>query len=615
MNRHFRTFWGITLTAALLLVPAYGTYADTLAEGGTAEAVQTQNTEDITGKSEVIYGMLTAEGNVQAAYVVNHFEVASAGTLTDYGTYASVRNLSSTLPMQQIGDEVTADVEAGNFYYQGNMDSAELPWLIEVTYRLDGNSITPEKLAGKSGTLEIQIITSQNPAANPVYYENYVMQISVTLSSERCSNIQAADAQLAEAGKDRMLNFTILPGKDANVTVSAEVQDFEMVGIDISAVPYSMNIDTLDTSEMTDQFTELADAISSLDEGVGQLVDGIKDLNSGAGELKSGSEGIHQGLSTLSGNAGILTEASSQINIALTQISDAMGNGMTSDLDLDALGQLPDGLMQLADGLAQVSGGISQLKEGFVQAYDALDSAISQIPAPSITEEQLAGLYAATDPSQYGVLEQLQKNYAAAQTVRGTYQQVKAAFASVDGTLSALSGALDTMEDQLTGIAGQIGAGLSGLDSLSQLGELASGLAELSSNYQSFHKGLAAYTDGVKQLAGGYSDFNSGVSQFNSGVGELKDGAGELSDGTGQLNEETSKLPDTVQEEIDKMMEEYLGTDFAMVSFTSEKNQNVDLVQFVLKCGGIEKPEEIVVLQAEAEPEETFWDRVVALFQ
>lgn len=615
MNRRFRTFWGITLTAALLLIPAYGTYADAQAESGSLGTAEAQGTADVTGKNEVIYGMLTAEGNVQAAYVVNHFEVAAAGTLTDYGTYVSARSLSSTLPLQQTGDEVTAEVEAGDYYYQGNMDSVELPWLIEVTYRLDGNSVTPEELAGKSGTLEIQITTSQNPAVDPVYYENYVMQISVTLSSERCSNIRAADAQLAEAGKDRMLNFTILPGKDADVTASAEVQDFEMDGIDISAVPYSMSMDTLDTSEMTDQFTQLADAISDLDEGVNELVDGIKDLNSGAGELKSGSQGIQQGLSALSGNAGTLTEASSQISGALAQISSAMENGMTSDMDLEAFGQLPDGLLQLSDGLTQVSGGIRQLKDGFTQAYGALDGAISQIPAASITEEQLAGLYAATNPSQYGVLQQLQDNYVAAQTVRGTYQQVKAAFAAVEGTLSTLSGSLDTMADQLASIAGQIGAGLSGLDSLSQLGELASGLAELSSSYQSFHKGLIAYTDGVKELASGYSEFNSGVSQFNSGVGELSDGVGELSDGTGQLNEETSKLPDTVQEEIDKMMDEYLGTDFAMVSFTSEENQKVDLVQFVLKCGGIEKQEEAVVVQDEAEPEESFLDRVLALFQ
>lgn len=74
-----------------------------------------------------------------------------------------------------------------------------------------------------------------------------------------------------------------------------------------------------------------------------------------------------------------------------------------------------------------------------------------------------------------------------------------------------------------------------------------------------------------------------------------------------------SDLPITIQDEIDSMLEDYSGTEFDMVSFASDKNENVDLVQFVFTTAGIEVEE--LVDEAEVnEDEETFWSRLTDLF-
>jgi putative membrane protein len=64
---------------------------------------------------------------------------------------------------------------------------------------------------------------------------------------------------------------------------------------------------------------------------------------------------------------------------------------------------------------------------------------------------------------------------------------------------------------------------------------------------------------------------------------------------------------------IDDFTAEYSGDDFLPVSFVSPQNTNIGLVQFVLKCDGIEKPEETVAAPVD-EPTETIWDRFTALF-
>ncbi len=80
------------------------------------------------------------------------------------------------------------------------------------------------------------------------------------------------------------------------------------------------------------------------------------------------------------------------------------------------------------------------------------------------------------------------------------------------------------------------------------------------------------------------------------------------------MNNGIADLPDMIQEEIDKMKEEYMPSDFDPVSFTSSRNTDTDFVQFVLQGAGIEKQEEPEPAQNEEEPE-TFWDRLIALFQ
>lgn len=610
-SKIFKTVLSISLAAMVSFAPASPSLAAYKSAASGAAAAALGNAE-IKSKDEVIYAILASDGGVRAMYTVNHFALFEAGHITDYGNYTSVTNLTDTALMAQSGDAVTVQTDAKNFYYQGDMASTDLPWVFDISYALDGVQSAPRELGGKSGKLEIHVSTKQNTAVNPAFYENYMLQISITLDTEKCSDIQAPGATIASAGKNKVIAYTVMPGKDADISLSAAVRDFAMTGMDIAAMPFSTNIELPDTASMINDFTELADAISDLNDGVGDLYDGAAALKTGAEKLTDGSSDVKTGLSRLSGNSGQLMQASAQIGGALSQIASAL-NGSSREMDLDGLTKLPQGLSQLADGLGEVSGGLIALKDGFASAYAALDGAIQGIPDATVSQAQMTALYAQTDPSQHALLDQLIASYAAGQTVKGTYNQVKSAFDAVGPTTDALAAAIDTIADALDDMSGEISGALSGMDIVQQLAQLSAGLSELDGNYAAFHSGLSSYMNGVGTLSSGYADFHNGMSSFRDGTGGLYDGVAELHDGTAKLSEETAKMPGRIQAEIDDMLNQYTGSDFEPISFTSSKNGRTDLVQFVLKCDGIERPEETKAVEAEAGAE-TFWDRLIALF-
>jgi putative membrane protein len=85
---------------------------------------------------------------------VNAFDAPTGTEVTDYGNYSAVKNLSGTEALDQNGESVTFAVSESPFYYQGNCADTAIPWDIGIVYVLDGNEISAQDLAGKSGSLK-----------------------------------------------------------------------------------------------------------------------------------------------------------------------------------------------------------------------------------------------------------------------------------------------------------------------------------------------------------------------------------------------------------------------------------------------------------------------------
>ena len=267
---------------------------------------------DVSGsaeKQEVVYASLNNAGGMNSVYVVNVLKAAAGQTVQDFGTYDQVVNLTDTSTINQLSDsviltmpesETASDTE---FSYQGSVPNAQIPWNISITYLLDGQEISAEDLAGNTGSLELRIETAQNQSVDPRYYENYLMQITCTLPMKNATNVKTDQGSIALSGSDVTVSFMVMPDADGNVSLSADVTNFEMSGISFAAIPFSMALDFPDTDSLVSQFDALIDGTEQLHSGAQDLVAGVSSVDAatkqaatGAANLATGATQMTQGL-------------------------------------------------------------------------------------------------------------------------------------------------------------------------------------------------------------------------------------------------------------------------------------------------------------------------------
>jgi X-X-X-Leu-X-X-Gly heptad repeat protein len=598
---------------ALILVASFlitsGNMAVTTATTNTLKK-NVADTGTVASKEEVIYATLDPSGKTKQIYTVNILNVTKQGMISDFGSFTSTKNLTSMNEVVYDEDKISVEALPGRFYYQGDMDSLNLPWDIEVTYSLDTVKQTAKDLAGKSGPLEIVITTKPNAEVDSTFFDNYLLQISLTLDTSKCNNIIAEGSTIANSGTKKIITFTVMPKSMGSMTIQTDVKDFSMDGIAFSAVPFSMNIALPDTSGLTDDFDVLSDAINQLKDGITTLKNGVSTLNDGTATLKNGSSEFNTGLNKISEKSEDLEGASSTISYALSSMSASLSSALSSN-DLSELSELPTGLVQLSSGLDEISSGLTELATGYASAYTALSTAIETIPDTEISSEAIQKL-SASNPND-ATLNQLLEVYSAARTVQGTYPMVSKAFAAVEPNLTSIASSLDKISTTLKQIGTQLAASLDSSDLTSSLNQLSDGITTLSDQYKTFHNGLSGYTGGVPELASAYNGLNHGISELSKGTEELYSGVDKLQEGSHVLASQTDDMPAQIEDTIEKLMADYDTSDFTPISFISSKNKNVTSVQFVLKTDKIEK-EALAYKETEQTQKENFWTRLKDLF-
>lgn len=516
------------------------------------------NTANITGlrdgsceKQEVIYASMASTGAVKNLYVVNELLSEAPVMVRDYGVYRETLNLTDEVSLVTDFDNVVCVIEEGSFVYQGNLTSSDLPWNVQIGYELDGVPISAEDLAGKSGELRILIETSQNAAVDPLYFDNYLLQITCTLPMDHARNITTEEGTLALAGSDTSVSFNAMPGKNGSFSLTAQVNDFEMEGISVAAVPFSMAIDAPDSEALVAQFDALIEGADQLDKGAARLNDGVDALDQGAQKLDQG------------------------------------------------VGELQSGASELSTGMSAYVAGVSQASAGVAQLANSSKQFATQLAQLASKSSDITELAAVKMKQQDR--EALIGAIAASSTLSDDQKQAMIELVGASAQLGELSKGLSSLSLAYSGIAGS--SENPGIDP--SLQKLSDSLAQLSQQG-------GALTSGSTELDAGVNELASSTGGLAQGTSQLANGAAELSDGTSQLSAETKTIPDKLQAEIDAMMADYDKSDFVPQSFVDARNTNVTLVQFVMTTDPITVPDPVI---EEPEPEdESFLSRFFALF-
>lgn len=631
--------------------------AENIVVSDTLKDTSSNDTES-TDKEEVVYINLNNNGSVNKVYAVNIFDNKN---IVDYGNYSEVRNMNTNDVLDYSDGKVIATNSSDKLYYEGVLENTEIPWNIDISYYLDGEEVSSEEIPGCSGSLEIKMSITSNEKCNSVFFENYALQGTILLDTQKCTNIEAEGATMANVGSQKQLSYMILPNKGKEITIKANVKDFEMDSISLNGVKFNLDLD-VNTEELTDKVKELTDAIdeinsgattlkngtSTLNSGTGELLSGVNSLNSGVDSLNSGILRVKEGLETLNSKSSSLTGGSKKILDALNEINSALENVSVSSESIaqlvSASSEIKNGIDNLVSGATSLNSNIGYSTYKGIMNSNGLNIDSLQGRNASEVNDIKSQIQSLTEVKNNLIADGASENDSNILAIENTIRKLT----EVIGLLQKNSGAISGVESYLNNVStgaqelltgtttlqekyGQFNEAIKSLsEKLSGLGEsmstLSKAISQLTTQYKIFDTGVNDYTQGVATLLEGYSKIVSGstdlksgtetlkngANSLNSGVSSLYEGTTKLSDGTGELNDKTSNLDGEINDEVDGMVSELTGNLEEVVSFVSEKNTNVESVQFVIKTPAIEK-EEVEIIEEKTETL-SIWQRFIKLF-
>lgn len=532
---------------------------------------------DIT-KDETVYALLDADGALRQVLVVSHIETPQDDVYVDYGAYTDVSAMTLDVQPKIEGDAITWTLpqNAEGFFSVGDLlQTDDLPFSLRISAALNGTQTEPAHLAGQSGQVVLTLHIAHNEDVSPAY-AGYMAQLQVPLSLSCVSSINAGGAAVSLIGRTCTLTYTILPGDDAEYTITFDATDFSMDGLTMACLP-------MDIGEMLGLSLD-ADGMT---EETATLADGAKELASGSLQLADGLQALSVGTETLAKETVSLIEGTSLLSDGLTLFSETVG-GLPSQA-----GSLTDGLSQASDGMSTYAASVSSAVDATIQLSTALgelsESGEALTSAWTQMQEALAPMLEQLPDAQRALVQSQMAQFAQGLTA---YTDGVLTIAEQSGLLSDSISPLKDGGDQLVGGLSQVSAGAD---------MLSGGLQSLAAQTETLPRQGESLHDGAQQIAGGIGTLDGQTNAVAQAARQLSDGQQTFADG---VDEALAMLGG---------LSSLSGTETASHSFASAEHA-ARSVQFVFQTDAIR-----LAAQGDAAPTadspETFWDRLVNVFK
>ena len=359
-------------------------------------------------KDESVYVLLDEEGAV-LKQTVSSWLHADEGldTVIDFSCAADIVNLKGHLLPRSQGDGLLWDTKETDVYYQGSAQG-QLPVGVEIGYKLDGQIISPQDLAGRCGRVEISLkltnayarqerIAGRERQIAPLFLTGILVDLPV----DQFANVQAENGTILSESANQLVAFASVPGlKDAfdgireedlkevtdklhdEFTVCADVTDFELPSIVIAVTSQSGLLDEggnldEDLEDMLGDLDELNEATGDLTDGTGKLEEAGRQFNQSMKTFERKYKDFDQGVKSAQEGSAQLSAGARALSAGMTQLSQNI-SAMSGALDPQTLSQIS----RLLSTLPSLS--ISSEDRAAIQALPSLAAAIPQQMAQGI---------------------------------------------------------------------------------------------------------------------------------------------------------------------------------------------------------------------------------------
>ena len=260
---------------------------------------------------EAYYALTDYYGNLTEGSVVKSYTVNGAASLTDYGDYDEIVNLTDDrVPTSAAGGNVFSfDGDAPeHFYFEGKTAQPfeDLPWTLSVHYTLNGVAAKAEDLAGKTGVVEIQIDAVPNENASEYAKRNYTLEAMAIFNQDDILSLEAPGAQVQLIGNLRAVLFLGLPGEECHYTIRVGSNAFTFGGMTFLMVPATLS-QLQEIATLSQRKDDLEENYEKLSQGLDALLDSLGGISSGLYSAANGLDQLNAARETLSQNSGTLS--------------------------------------------------------------------------------------------------------------------------------------------------------------------------------------------------------------------------------------------------------------------------------------------------------------------
>lgn len=439
--------------------------------------------------------------------------------------------------------------------------SAKRPIEVQITYTLDGKSVTADEIAGKSGRVGIKFSYVNNETQTvDVDGESlemktpYVALSGVILDGDSFSNVEVKNGRAVDDGSRVIAAGIALPGvkesidPESRISAISNVPDYIEIAADTTNFNLSMTVtaalplndEKLDLSEFQDltdvssKLDLLQSAMTQLTSGSDQLAVATEKLDAGMGNLSSAIGSLDFGLSEISANSDALRSGDTQVfNTLLSTVHDQLVEAGIECPEL-TIENYDEVLQKIIDSLSDEAV-YNKVLAGVTEQVEAHREEITTLVTNTVKDEVRAQLSLVVPPEQLeaAVEQQMQTETTQALIAVNVETTIQS---KIDEQMQS-----DTVQAILEASYAAAKEGR----------EKVQAAKDQLDTYNVFHEGVSGYTGGVDTASGGASQIASGSSQIKSGTSQLSTGASSLASGINQLNNDgISQIVDLLSGDI-----------------------------------------------------------------
>ena len=375
-------------------------------------------------KDESVYVKADAAGRpTEKTVEVVLKKIEGSDPIEDRSNLREIKNTEGNEEYTEAGEGRYLWQNSGeDIHYKGKSDQA-LPVNVRITYYLEGQEVSAEKIVGKTGKVKIRF-DYENSTDVP-----FMVLSAVMLPGDVFTDVEVTNGRVMDLGDQKAVIGFAFPGlmdslKLASYEPTEEIELPEYVEIEARAEEFALDftasvvstglfedledkdledLDELpeDMEELTDASSEIRDAAQELADGGSEFGDYLSQYFEGLAQLSEGTGSLEQGLTLLSGNISKISEGSKSLQGGLEQIDRSLAGIDLSKLSspesqeaseaaqaaLVSLGQSSAALKEKLGNIGTELETVRTFAEN-VNTYkgqvQALQKAVDEIPAPDL---------------------------------------------------------------------------------------------------------------------------------------------------------------------------------------------------------------------------------------